>query len=90
MVAPCGIALTSRRKDSRASVTTAAHNRGTPTNVMGLANLAGEDIMARNRINRTMFEVIETKWVKAYNPVNDAAQEGCKRRQCSRALPLQR
>ena len=70
-----------RRKDSRASVTTAAHNLNLPSNVMGLANLASEDIMARNRINRTMFEVIETKWVKAYNPVNDGHKKDV-RRQC--------
>lgn len=68
-----------RRKNSRASTTTTAHNLNLPTNVMGLANLASEDIMARNRINRTHFDVIETKWIKAYNLVNDGHKKNIRR-----------
>lgn len=60
-----------RRKNTRASTNTTAHHLNLPGNVMGLANLASDDMVARNRINRTHFEVIETKWIKAYNPVND-------------------
>ena len=48
----------------------AAHQWSLPANIMALGNLASAAIKNRNRINRELFTIVATKWVKIANYTN--------------------